>query len=104
VCDKTWADLKTTDDQTVRRCETCNKNVHFCETIVDAREHAQENHCIAVDVGIVRREGDPEPPVFMLGGIGEPFPRNRFERDVDPVSQARLDARKQRATEPTQSR
>jgi uncharacterized protein (TIGR02996 family) len=95
VCDKTWADLKTTDDQTVRHCVTCSKNVHFCDTIVDAREHASQGHCIAVDLGVLRREGDlASPRGFTVGIVTDPVPPNRHDRDVDAVSQARLDARK----------
>jgi hypothetical protein len=100
VCDKTWADLKPTDDSTVRHCEACRKNVYFCDNLADAREHAQENHCIAVDLGIIRREGDLEPgedplqmAVFGVGRIENS--RENYERDLDPVSRARLDARKQ---------
>jgi hypothetical protein len=104
VCDKTWADLKPTEDQTIRHCETCRKNVHFCDNLADAREHSQENHCIAVDLGIIRRDGDLDSPVdrlqmAILGGPSRIEPtREDYERNLDSVSQARLDARKQGTT------
>jgi len=93
VCDKTWADLKPTDDNNVRHCESCSKNVHFCDNLADAREHSQEGHCIAVDLGIIRREGDLVPRAAFLGQPSKEVLRKTYEEDVDPVSQARLDGR-----------
>jgi uncharacterized protein (TIGR02996 family) len=58
VCDRTLADLEAAQDSTVRHCAGCGKNVHFCDNLADAREHAREGRCIAVDLGIIRREGD----------------------------------------------
>jgi uncharacterized protein (TIGR02996 family) len=95
VCDKTWADLQPTGDTTVRHCETCSKNVHFCDNLADAREHSQENHCIAVDLGIIRRDGDLEPPMAWLGQPSRETLREGYEQDIDPVSQARLEGRNQ---------
>ena len=98
LCDKTWADLQSTKDQTVRHCETCCKNVHFCDTIADAREHSQEGRCIAIDLGIIRREGDLESGSEVAMGLGpgpsREYLRAGYERDLDSVSQARLNARK----------
>jgi uncharacterized protein (TIGR02996 family) len=95
VCDKSWADLKPTDDNNVRHCESCRKSVYFCDNLADAREHSQEGHCIAVDLGIIRRDGDLVPRTMFLGRPSKESVRQSYEEDVDPVSQARLDARKQ---------
>lgn len=95
ICDKTWADMKRTADEKVRHCEMCGKNVYFCDNLADAREHSQEGHCIAVDLGIIRRDGDLRPRSFFLGRPSKADVRKTYEEDVDPVSQARLDARKQ---------
>jgi uncharacterized protein (TIGR02996 family) len=94
VCDKTWADLKPTGDNNVRDCNTCIKSVYFCDNIADAREHAQEGRCIAVDLGVIRREDDVDPPMHFLGRPSKATLRKTYEEDLDPVSQARLDARK----------
>jgi uncharacterized protein (TIGR02996 family) len=93
VCEKTWADLKPTEDKSVRHCETCSKNVYFCDNLADAREHSQENHCIAVDLGVIRREDDLRPRTMFLGQPSKEDVRGTYEEDVDPVSQARLDVR-----------
>jgi uncharacterized protein (TIGR02996 family) len=92
VCDQSWADMTPTDDTQVRHCDSCGKNVYFCDNLADAREHAEGNHCIAVDLGIPRRDND----LMGMGIAGRPskeFLRQCYEQDVDPVSQARLDAR-----------
>jgi len=61
VCNQSWADLKPTDDDKVRHCETCNESVHFCDNLAEARGHSQEGHCIAVHLGIIRRDDDLVP-------------------------------------------
>ena len=67
VCDHRWEDLRATDDVAVRSCDGCQQNVHYCETITEAREHAWAGHCIAVDVGVIRRKDDLEPRRMWLG-------------------------------------
>jgi len=94
LCDRTWADLTPTKDNSVRHCESCDKNVHFCDTLADAREHSQEGHCIAVDLGIIRRENDLIPTAMFLGRPTRADLRESYEEGVDAVSQARLNARK----------
>jgi uncharacterized protein (TIGR02996 family) len=100
VCDKTWADLRPTGHDAVRHCEACRQNVHFCDNIADAREHSQAGHCIAVDLGVIRRDGDLGPGMMFLGMIRnidrlQDRLRQTYGEDVGSVSQARLDARKQ---------
>jgi uncharacterized protein (TIGR02996 family) len=104
VCDKTWADMKPTDDASVRHCAGCSKNVYFCDNLADAREHSQQYHCIAVDLGIIRRDGDLESREIVAGFPSEEYFRETYERDLDPVSQARLDARKKGKKERTRRR
>jgi hypothetical protein len=94
VCDKTWADMTPTKDESVRHCESCNNNVHFCDNIADARHHSRNNHCIAVDLGVIRREDDLRPPMMILGRPSSASIRKSYEEDIDVVSQARLDARR----------
>jgi hypothetical protein len=95
VCDKTWADLRPTGNDAVRHCESCGKNVHFCDNLADAREHSQEGHCVAVDLGVLRRDGDLAPRRMILGRPSRETMRSTYQEDIDPVSRARLEARKQ---------
>lgn len=86
--------MTPTKNETVRHCESCNKNVYFCDNLADARNHSESNHCIAVDLGVIRREDDLRPPTMFLGRPSREAVLKTYEEDIDPVSQARLDARK----------
>src|SRR5947209_8123112 len=50
LCDRHWEDLLPTNDRTVRFCDACQQNVHYCDTITEARRHAWDGHCIALDL------------------------------------------------------
>jgi len=91
LCDRTWADMQPTEDTDVRHCATCSKNVYYCDNLADAREQSSNGHCIAVDVGIVRRDGDLNPPTLFLGRPSKQELRETYEEDLDSVSRARLD-------------
>jgi len=89
-CDRRWEDLRTTDDKAVRFCDSCQHNVHFCDTITEAREHAWAGHCIAVDLGVIRRKEDLEPERHWLGRPSAETLRQEQERiQPDAVSAAR---------------
>src|SRR5262245_21922985 len=89
-CDRQWADLEPTDDAGVRFCDACKEQVHYCDTIIAAREHAWAGHCIAVDLGVIRREGDLAPRRTMLGNVTPAMiQREEERRRPDPVSERR---------------
>lgn len=58
VCDRRWDELRPAADPAVRQCDTCREAVHYRDTIGVARTHAAAGHCIAVDLGIKRHDGD----------------------------------------------
>ncbi|MGE3804045.1 MAG: TIGR02996 domain-containing protein [Gemmataceae bacterium] len=97
VCDKSWSDLRPTEEENVRHCVRCNEYVHFCDNLADARTHAAQQHCIAVDLGVVRRENDLQPPVLTVGMPSPEYLRQTYEKDLDDVSKARLKARRKQA-------
>jgi uncharacterized protein (TIGR02996 family) len=75
-CPKQWEQLTPTDDgATVRFCEACEKNVYYCDSIEEARSHAEREHCIAIDARVARSPDDllvdPSSTVYTLG---EPIP------------------------------
>jgi len=59
-CPKQWQNLARTDDSQVRFCAGCRKNVYYCVTIAEARNHASRGHCVAVNSGQQRSRGDLE--------------------------------------------
>jgi uncharacterized protein (TIGR02996 family) len=90
VCDRRWDELSPTSDEAVRFCDSCRDNVHYCDTIMAAREHAWQGHCVVVDLGVIRRERDLEPRQMVLGIPGPGFYRREDERlKPDPVSAER---------------
>jgi uncharacterized protein (TIGR02996 family) len=98
VCDQDWAAMTPTGDAAVRLCEGCQQNVHYCGTITEARKQAERGHCVAVDLGIIRRENDLSPPVMMLGLPSLEFMNRERERlAVDDVSREREGRKRQSA-------
>lgn len=57
-CPQRWDALALTDREDIRRCGSCAKDVHYFETVDDAREAARAGHCVAIDLGSERWEDD----------------------------------------------
>jgi uncharacterized protein (TIGR02996 family) len=79
VCPQQWEKLRPTGEPDVRFCETCRKTVHYCPSIGEARRHASQGHCVAVDSRVERRPGDlgadrPRLPAGVIMGFRMPFP------------------------------
>jgi uncharacterized protein (TIGR02996 family) len=94
VCDKSWDEMRPTDDPAVRACDDCRQDVHYCDTIAGARQQAQRGHCVAVDLGIARSEDDLSPPLLMLGFVDPTAARD--ERRLEPDAAARAGGERQR--------
>jgi uncharacterized protein (TIGR02996 family) len=100
LCDRGWQDLGVTEDRAVRSCEACKQSVHYCDTITEARKHAWAGHCVAVDLGVIRREGDLQRPRLLLGRISpEGAQREQELMKPDPVSAGREQQKRGRAGE-----
>jgi hypothetical protein len=90
VCDRQWQDLDAAEGDGVRFCTTCKEKVHYCDTIGKAREHARAGHCVAVDLGVLRRDGDLRQPMMFLGRASAAMIQKEEElAKPDPVSAAR---------------
>jgi uncharacterized protein (TIGR02996 family) len=101
VCDKRWDELNVTEDNAVRYCEGCKQNVHYCDTITQAREHARQGHCVAIDLGIIRRDNDLAPPRHWVGRMlpdraREVQEEERQRMEIDEVSRAREEAKRKK--------
>jgi uncharacterized protein (TIGR02996 family) len=66
-CPKQWDQLQPTENSNARFCDVCNKLVHYCRTIREAREHANRGECIAVAPGLPRTPGDVRGPMPLVG-------------------------------------
>lgn len=90
LCPKRWEALGPTAEAGVRTCEACQQNVYYCDTITSARRHAERGHCVAIDLGVIRRERDLEPQSMMLGMVSPDWLLAEDERlKPDPVSAER---------------
>jgi uncharacterized protein (TIGR02996 family) len=93
LCDRRWEELTPTDDRAIRFCDGCRHNVHYCDTITEARRHVGDGHCIAVDLGVIRRDGDLQLQGLhrLLGRISPAAMLRREEKRMqpDPVSAER---------------
>ena len=62
ACPKEWAGLTSTDRHDVRFCTACEKNVHYCTSVPEARDHAARGECVALDSRALRWQRDLAAP------------------------------------------
>jgi uncharacterized protein (TIGR02996 family) len=60
-CPKRWSELATTDHDGVRFCNACEKNVHYCVSVAEAKAHARNGSCVALDLTSARWSDDLVP-------------------------------------------
>lgn len=65
-CPKKWQSLKLTDDSGVRFCDACQENVFYCGSVGDARHHAMQGHCVALNSHLQREPGDLDETALVL--------------------------------------
>jgi uncharacterized protein (TIGR02996 family) len=103
LCERQWEELQPTGDRAVRFCDGCRQQVHYCDTIVEARKQASAGHCIALDLGVIRRDGDLQPASAWVGRVSVEMMQQERERlRPDPVS-AERERRKREAKEAADS-
>jgi uncharacterized protein (TIGR02996 family) len=57
-CVKQWSELAETGNSDVRRCDLCGRDVHYCTSMHEARDHAWRGRCVAVDASTERTKDD----------------------------------------------
>lgn len=65
ICPRTWAGLTRTADDSVRFCDSCQTEVHYCRTTEEARAFAAQRACIALDPTLVRTRDDLRPEAVV---------------------------------------
>jgi uncharacterized protein (TIGR02996 family) len=58
ACPMEWGQLVETRDANVRACKLCEEPVYYCTTISEARTHAFQNRCVAIDITVERKPND----------------------------------------------
>ncbi len=91
VCHKKWNEMKPTENSKVRFCEDCEKNVYFCDNIVEARELGEQGCCIGIDVGVKRKEDDLDGELAIFGRpSAETIEENKTKPLPDRISAKRI--------------
>lgn len=57
-CDKKWDDLDETRNDNIRFCNTCEKEVYFCNDDSELAQNVRLNRCVAFDRDENRLIGD----------------------------------------------
>jgi hypothetical protein len=51
-CPKQWETLAPTDREGVRYCDDCRREVHYCDSVAKAEDHARRGDCITVPLHV----------------------------------------------------
>ena len=72
-CPKVWDNLQLTQQEGIRHCPECNRDVHLARTEEDFRRHADEGQRVAVRV--LQAHGPEENPieVCVVGNAEAPY-------------------------------
>ena len=76
-CPKKWGDLKLTNDNLIRQCETCSRSVYLCTNNDDVVRHAEVGNCVCVLAECGESLGD----VVLQEFDGHPVD---FSDDIEP--------------------
>lgn len=58
ACPMEWGQLGATADPNVRACNLCEEPVYYCTSIAEARRHAFQKRCVAIDIIVERSPND----------------------------------------------
>jgi uncharacterized protein (TIGR02996 family) len=70
-CTMDWGQLVDTTDPSVRHCERCDHDVHYCETIGEAHELHRAGRRVVLDARVVEERMTPIPPPRDDGDSGD---------------------------------
>ena len=69
VCPRTWESLRSTEEASIRFCDSCQREVFLCTADDEAVQHAKQGHCIAKPMpsrtslrSLVLGHPNPPPP------------------------------------------
>ncbi len=83
-CPQIWEQLRATENETIRFCEACNKNVYLANTDKEAINFAEQGYCIAKEQTIKKQ-------TYLVLGM----PQKKMSRqDYEEMERARLDSDK----------
>jgi uncharacterized protein (TIGR02996 family) len=77
-CPLAWEGLSSTQDPSVRHCDSCKRPVFFCANLAEVRSHAEARNCVAFSPTLVKSEAlravtHPHGDDMWMGEVAE-FP------------------------------
>ncbi len=73
TCPKVWDNLQPTQQEGIRHCPECNRDVHLALTEEDFRRHADGGHCVAVRVLHPVLSGEDRREAYVVGKVNVPY-------------------------------
>ena len=70
-CPRRWEHLRPTGDPRVRYGDGCLQQVYYCSSVAEARQHACEDHCVAIDSRLEKQYWQAEMVAEQLMTRGE---------------------------------
>ena len=72
-CPKVWDNLRPTQQEGIRHCPECNRDVHLALTEEDFRRHADEGQCVAVRVLHPVLSAEDGRDAHVVGNLHAPY-------------------------------
>ncbi|REL35881.1 hypothetical protein [Thalassotalea euphylliae] len=82
-CPEDWDSMSITDDDTVRHCEVCERNVYLCQDESEIIDALKFNRCVAIPVGFLDSQRQPSPRMYVGELESSSYPLNHSEASVD---------------------
>lgn len=70
-CPRRWEHLRPTGDPQVRYCDGCLQSVYHCSSVEEARRHARQQHCVAIDSRLEKQHWQAEQVAQQILARGE---------------------------------
>lgn len=85
-CPMRWDQFWKTGDESIRHCDVCSENVHYCKTDAEAIDHARAGHCVAIEM-----VDSSELPEIMIGRPSNPLPYSEEQEESLRIQQSEFE-------------
>lgn len=73
ICPQQWSLLQPTEQDDVRHCPACDRDVRLALSEADVRRHNAQGHCLAVPVAREHEAADSDEPCWLVGRMEPPY-------------------------------
>ena len=82
-CPKKWSSLSTTEDENVKFCDTCNKDVYKCNSKEELDSNISNGRCIAILDATASKYDDSDDEMLM--GAVLPYSDSWWSRVMEKI-------------------